>query len=255
MSDGICALCRQHEELKQSHIVPNSVFRRIKRGNHGKLIKLSDATDGPVHHSIDSWCEYLLCKKCEHTIGRYEKAALEALRGERKGSAHIHEAGITFRAFDYATLKLFFTSLLWRAHVSTLVEYSKVGLLPHTADDARKSLLAGRALRSVDLGCRLSLLFDPTPNGFSQDSIKQLIVSPFSRVKSSFVSFVFVFEGYVIEFYVPRARRRHSDKHGFLRRTTVWYVPKVNIFDIPELVELLVSGYEKAARGDVKLSS
>lgn len=110
-----CALCLQDDTLECSHILPNAIFRQVKKDNAGKLISVDDSESEPVRYSVDSWSEYLLCGKCEDLLSPYEKGTLEALRGKKRDGAYLHADGITLRDINYGTLKLFFTSLIWRA--------------------------------------------------------------------------------------------------------------------------------------------
>lgn len=252
MRQGSCALCLQRREIHKSHVIPNSIFRRVKRRYAGRLISLDDSETGPVQYTADSWCDYLLCADCEGWLSVHEKVSIETLRGSPNGIAHWHADGVTFNGFCYQALKLFFTSLLWRAAVSSLDQYSKVILPPVIAEELRSSLYSAIALPPSQLGCRLVALYDPTPEddgGFSAESIKEFVLSPIPRVQGRCVSFIYVFEGYMLEIYVPRIPPKVRAQHGVLKRNRVWYVPKLSIFEIEEVVRLLVSGYRKAELG------
>jgi len=249
MAEGICALCHQTRVLLRSHIIPNAFFRRIKQRNAGRLIAFDDSTNTPAQYSIDSWSEYLLCSQCESHLATYEKYVVEILRGNQKDVFHRHKDGITLKGVSYEKLKLFFTSLLWRAAVSTIIPFSKVILPNPLLEEARTSLLSKNPLSSKKLGCRISQLFDPTPSskgGFSDQNIKQLIVSPIPRIESRYVSFLFVMEGYLLEFFVPSIPMSESSQHGVIRNTKILYVPKKNIFEVKELVKLMGAGHRKA---------
>ena len=251
-----CALCLQDDTLECSHILPNAIFRQVKKDNAGKLISLDDSQSEPVRYSVDSWSEYLLCSKCEDRLSPYEKGALEALRGKKRDGAYLDADGIKLRDINYRTLKLFFTCLVWRAHAASIAPFSKVVLPKSSAEAARISLLTGAPMNPSTLGVRLMMLFDPTKvGGFSADSIKQLIVTPFPRLRKHFVSFVFVFEGYIAEFFVPQIPLSLLSKPGILKRSHIWHIPKKNIFEIPELLRLMVAGYGKSEKGLVTFKS
>lgn len=247
MERDVCALCKQPAILQKSHVIPNSIFRRIKRTNAGRLISFTDSANSAIENTIDSWWDYLLCKRCEAWLGQYEKHSLETLRSEHR-NAHAHEGGITFREFDYKSLKLFFVSLLWRAHVSTRAAFAKVMLPASLAEDARQSLLLAQPPKPRNFGCQAVTLFDSTPNGFGQKSLKQLLTSPFPRLYRNHFSFVFVLEGYLLEIHTPHAPYKVSGMPGFLKDSGIWFVPNRNVFDVKELVSLFVSGYGKAEK-------
>jgi len=99
-------------------------------------------------------------------------------------------------------------------------------------------------------------LVDPTKEaGFTPETLKQIVASPFSRIGSRLVSFLFVFEGYLFEFYAPKIPSALLSKPGVLKRSAVWYIPKKNIFDVPELLKLMVSGHAKSKDGLVTFES
>jgi len=249
-----CALCCKSGELQRSHILPDALFRSIKREHSGKLVRFDDLKNTPVEHSIESWWQYLLCGGCEAIISGYEKYGLEILRRTPKGAVYGGGGGITLTTINYATLKLFVTSLLWRGAISDLDVFAKVVLPVQLAEEARRSLFSGKPLSALKLGCKIVRLFDPTPEshgGFTDRDLKQLIISPIPRIRSRYVSYIFVIEGYLLEFFVPFIPHSESDQQGILKKSVVLYIPDKSIFEIEELVEIMVSGYRKAELGMV----
>jgi hypothetical protein len=249
-----CQLCRELKELKRSHILPDALFRSIKRQNSGKLISFDDSKDTSVKYSSESWWEYLLCSDCEGIISGYEKFGLEMLRRMPQNMVQSRSRGLTIQNVDYPKFKLFATSLIWRAAVSDHDAFTKVVLPDSLAEEARSSLIFGKPLNSFKLGCKIARLFDETlesEGGFSNTDIKQLIISPIPRIRTRYVSFIFVIEGYLLEFFVPAIPFNESTRKGFLKNAKVLYIPNKNIFEIEELVNIMVSGYRKADLGMV----
>lgn len=255
MQAGICALCLEPKDLCRSHIIPNAVFRRIKSDNQsGQLIELNDADGSPVQYSQGSWWEYLLCLACERTIRAYEAYGLSFLRGGSGANVHQHGGGLTFRGHCYDRFKLFLTSLLWRAAVSRQAHFSKVILLSRDQEAARRSLLLGAPLPPLRLGCRLARLVDHTAvgdGGFSEQTLKHLIIAPIPRLfhHSKYFTFLFLLEGFLIEFFAPTIPHKLSGNRGMHRDSAILFVPRQSIFDIPEIVGLMVSAYGKFERG------
>lgn len=247
---GACALCAEAKPLLRSHIIPNAVFRRIKQAQgSGQLIQLDDADETPVRRSQDTWPEYLLCRACEGIIGGYERYGLELLRGEGR-LAKEHTGGMSFPAHDFRRFKLFLTSLLWRAAVSRQPPFSKVVLPPACCETARVSLLSGKPLTARRLGCRLRRLVDPTGverGGFSADDLRQLVISPIPRLHggSNHYSLLFVMEGFLLEFFVRAVPLRLAGQRGIHTDAPVLFVPNRNLFEVPDLVKLMVSAYAK----------
>lgn len=260
MNSNICALCIQPRNLRKSHIIPNAVFRRIKqRQNSGQLIHFDDFDYTPVQYSQESWWEYLLCADCERTIEEYERYGLALLRGSDRSKTQKHSEGVTFQAHDYARFKLFLTSVIWRAAVSKQPHFSKVVLPDNSREKARVSLLNGKPLRPLYLGCKLLRLIDDTSEadgGFSTENLGQLIISPIFRPQEGrpYYTFLFLFEGFLLEYFVQAIPYKQATEKGAHRDSPILFVPNKSIFRIPELVKLMVSAYDKHDRGMVTLN-
>jgi hypothetical protein len=255
MSSTVCALCAESKTLRKSHIIPNAVFRKIKQGqNSGQLIQFDDSEHTPVHYSQDSWWEYLLCAGCERVIGKYEQYGLALLRGRDRSIIHRHLQAVTFRPHDYRCFKLFLTSILWRAAISKQPYFTKVILPDKYKEEARISLLKEKPLGPLRLGCKILRLTDKTSEadgGFSPESLEQLVVSPLPRLHKgrSYYTILFLIEGFLLEYFVPAIPHKSSKERGVHKNSPVLFVPLKSIFDIPELVKLMVSAYGKQDRG------
>lgn len=261
MTFGVCALCIEPKVLRKSHIIPNAVFRRIKHAqNSAQLLQFDDSEHTPVQHSQESWREYLLCADCEQVIAENEKYGLDLLRGSDGSKTYRHSEGVTFRAHDYRRFKLFLTSLLWRAAVSKQAYFSKVILPDDCKEEARASLRSGRPLGHLRLGCKLLQLTDDTSaadGGFSPEMLEQIVMSPIPRLHEGrpYYTFLFVFEGFLLEYFVRGVPHKLAHDLGMHRPSPVLFVPHRTIFDVPELVKLMVSAYRKDDRGVVKFRS
>lgn len=253
MNHGICALCKEHGALRNSHIIPNSVFRRIKQSSDsGQLIQIDDSAHEPVQRSQDSWREPLLCHACEQDVSAYEQHGLETLRGRDASALVRHDDRLTLRAHDYGTFKLFLTSILWRAAVSRRPEFSKVILPPSIAEEARQSLRDARPLNPLRLGCIVSRLIDRTSaeGRFTSENIEQLVISPIPRLQANrYYTFIFVIEGFLLEYFVPGVPYKRSWERGVHRKSPSLLIPYKDMFDVPELLDLLVAGYRKHYEG------
>lgn len=257
MPIGKCALCLDTKDLRRSHAIPDSVFRRIFRNNDGQAIGLNDDDNSPVDYSSDSWWEYQLCGDCEqHLNAGYEQYSLSAIRGG-KGKVIKHSLGITFSKIDTLKLQLFFLSIFWRAANSQNQAYQKVYIPEPWNNDLRTHLLNKSRVPLRFMTVKISRLIDrSTEKGFSLEDLKNIVVSPFFRkLPDRKFSFCFLFEGFFIEIFVPGYTLKHRNSKGVinpLNNTIV--VPYLNIFDIHEFVELLVAGYRKNLEGKVNVA-
>jgi hypothetical protein len=112
MKLGNCALCTTEKLLEKSHIIPNTLFKRLKRDNAGKAIVFDDKKNTLIRYESGSWWEYLLCGECEDIISGYEEYSFLALRGKGGIKLNYHQLGLTFHHLNYLKFKLFLTSLL-----------------------------------------------------------------------------------------------------------------------------------------------
>lgn len=259
MCPSYCALCLESKALRNSHIIPNSVFRRIKQlQNSGQLIQLDDSPHTPIQQAQESWCEYLLCADCEHIIGSYEFYGLSLIRENDTKKIQKHADGITFRDHNYAHFKLFLTSILWRASVSKQIFFSKVILPEKCREAARISLLQAKPLNPTRLGCKVLRMIDHTSEaegGFSEASLKQFVISPIPRLKNQpyHYSFLFLIEGFLLEYFVSSIPHKQSKDQGVHKNRPIWLVPNKSIFKIPELFQFMVTAYGKHDRGITKI--
>lgn len=249
---GNCALCTTEKLLEKSHIIPNASFKKLKRNNAGKAVVFDYKKDTLIRYEISSWWEYLLCGKCEDIISEYERYFFSALRGKGGVKLNYHQLGLTFQNLNYSKFKLFLTSLLWRAGVSKQPVFSKVSLSEKYLEEARLSLLYNSPLGAMKLGCKISALYDPTPeNGFTPETIKQFIISPIPRIYNREISFLFCIEGFLIEFYFPHIPFKKRMERGVYKNNSIFMVPYISIFDIPELSLLMVEAYRKNEEGQI----
>ncbi|HXO43337.1 MAG TPA: hypothetical protein VN999_17940 [Thermoanaerobaculia bacterium] len=110
-----------------------------------RLVAIDGSRSGgdPVKIIQSGYTEPLLCRACEGLLNTwYEQPAKEfwfAMSGEPSPCGItldlVLDAPPTYlvQGFDYASVKLFLLSLLWRAGVSALPAFSQVNLGPHEA--------------------------------------------------------------------------------------------------------------------------
>lgn len=253
MIHGRCSLCLIDSQLCESHIIPNALFRRIKkRQKTGNLIKFNDHPCSKVVRSQESWWEHLLCQKCEGKIRDFETYGLKLIRGGASIQFAKHDEGITFRNHSYKLFKLFLTSIVWRAAVSKQETFHSVHAPVEAIEAARQSLLNGEAQSPAKFGVRLARLVDNSgaEGAFSPETLKTLIVSPIAREPSNIgYSVLFLLEGFLLEYFIPFMPNRLRDEHGTHRDSPTLFVPYRCIFIVPELANLLVTAYGKQQRG------
>ncbi|SUJ09782.1 hypothetical protein [Shewanella morhuae] len=256
----ICCLCCKENELKNSHAIPDTVFKKIFKGkdDSGKSIVVPGGGDNPVHYSSDSWDTLQLCGNCETLLNKnYEDYSIKVLRGAL-GQFKKHDIGVTFSQINTSKLINFFIAVFWRAANSKHDSYSKVYIPEPWNKQIGEMLLDIKTVPLKLATVRLSRLIDYTKNGgFSPQHLRSIVMSPFFRKHDyGHFSFCFVFEGFFVEIFTPGLKISERKTRGVINKTAnMIMVPFIDIFDVPEIEECLVKGYGKHIDGHVTFES
>lgn len=242
----ICQLCLKEPKLLDSHILPRAYFRKITRNSSGKAISFDDFPDTVVRFSSSQWVQALMCEACEKRINRYETRAIETLRNFRD---NFSKSGEQRLCLESNHCRLFLTSLIWRSAIATIGEFQKVCLPKDIRERARRSLLSGTPLPRQMLTCRLQIVIDKS-QGFNDASLRNVIITPIPHIERIPYSFLFLIDGLLLEFFCPGLTDPHDlDADGVVTGRRLMTVPTIDIFDVRELVNLLVAGYAKNVEG------
>lgn len=127
MVRGICKYCGEEKELIKSHIIPKCLYKLSKRGNMIKFDFATNSTD-KVNYQ-DGLKEPLLCSDCDNDLGVLDGYANRILsnaynRYPFKEVGNIRTFLMQQNDFDYVKLRKFFISLVWRASISSIVNFS-----------------------------------------------------------------------------------------------------------------------------------
>jgi hypothetical protein len=135
---SLCKLCGRSAPLVQAHIIPESMYP-FESGRRQPLLKVPSNSDAPLGKSrVGEYDPELVCGPCEAKFSPCDDYASRLLRKEPKPEDCVYVDGewraYTIETYDYAKLKLFFVSLLWRASESTRTFFENVSVGPqHTA--------------------------------------------------------------------------------------------------------------------------
>jgi hypothetical protein len=241
-----CQLCLKEPKLLRSHILPRAYFKEITRNSSGKAISFDDFPDTVVRFSSSQWVQELMCEACEKTIGRYEASAIETLRTFR---GKFGKSGEQRLCLESNHCRLFLTSLIWRSAIATIDEFQKVCLPKAIRERARRSLFSGTPLPRQVLTCTLRILTDKS-QGFDDASLRNFLITPIPRVDGIPYSFLFLIDGILLDFFCPGlTESRDLEADGVMSGRRLITVPTVDIFEVRELVNILVAGYGKNLDG------
>lgn len=213
---GVCSMCvysndTDEKELRDSHIVPRSVFRTQYRTNGAKLqnrlIEMSGKAESPLHLTQDQGKEPMLCFGCEQRLSReIEKPALEWSRRKVVGQSV---------EVDSVLLARYVTSVWWRAMLSKHRYYEHI-VFDHELirPIIQASLEPQATLKNVSF--RLRNLRDSS-GGFGVAALKQYQATvanhlPDEKLVRGHACFALIHEGYVWEAFSPRLSRSSVDK-------------------------------------------
>ncbi len=116
--NNTCALCKNKGPLRNSHIIPEFMYRPIYGVKHRLYLRKSGSIvkTKPLQKGIR---EKLLCKSCESQLSVYEKYVCEVLFCGTEIYIKKFNDRIILSGLDYAKVRLFFLSLIWRMSVAS----------------------------------------------------------------------------------------------------------------------------------------
>lgn len=210
MKQGHCRLCRKLGGLCKSHIIPDSLYAPLFDEKSHKFILLSSVPGEPNKRFSSGFWEHLLCQECEGQIGEWENYAKGLIESAIQQADHAKDI-LMATGVDYAKIKLFQLSVLWRSSVSSHNYFSAVSLGPHE-EKVRTLLLARNPGRSSDYPCVMALLEDdvllhaPMTDAARQPKPSHIMVSPRSGRLEGARVYKFCFAGFGWVYSVGNAK-------------------------------------------------
>ena len=137
-----CRLCLMDKKLRNSHIIPEFLYKGLYLidDHRFKIIDRETSRDRIAQKGLR---EKLLCHDCEQFLDRrYEKYFKSVWYDDHPLLNEISGSFYEIIDLDYAKIKLFLLSVLWRAGVASLGPWSEVTLGPHE-NIIREMILSG----------------------------------------------------------------------------------------------------------------
>lgn len=228
---GECKLCQNRAELRESHIVSKFLLKESGIIGHKKSFSLPCLNHPELseRHRQDGFKESLLCTDCEtKRLAPLEGYARQQFYGTNSPLMCAPSTGFFWTGLDYAKMKLFSVSIVWRMSLSTHPYYRRVQLGPKHEERMRKMLLEMNPREPWRYGCTIGLLLlgnKPLTGGvFSQPHRH-------SRTENRYI-YRFMMAKFVWYFYVASHATDIRNK-GFIQPDGVWPVPAVEAERIP----------------------
>jgi hypothetical protein len=158
-----CRLCHQPRELCESHIIPEFLYKTLYDKEKHQFAQVSGSPK--VRKWQKGFKEKLLCRVCEEKLNKWETYAAQVLFGGVEIGLEKMQDAVIVRDVDYPKFKLFQLSVIWRAGVSRLLQFSNVKLGPHE-EKLRSLIEKDDPGAPVDYGCLIII----TPSYFDLTS-------------------------------------------------------------------------------------
>ncbi len=184
-----CALCLLDKDLRDSHIIPEFMYKSLYDEIH-RFHALSNDASERNRKPQKGIREKLLCDNCEQQLGRYERYVSLLLGGSLNLEYVTHGPLVVVPKVDYNALRMFQLSILWRAGASTLPFFSQITLGPHQ-ERLRLLLLSENPGIPWQYGCLMFALMHE--NQIQED----LIVQPTLTKIDNVFGYRFVFGGFM----------------------------------------------------------
>lgn len=128
---GICKFCGQERKLIKAHIIPKKFYFGLK---DDRYLCISSKNGKFTFQQMGGYDSNILCADCDNQVlGEFDKESYKILLGnfskykyEYLYPQKIYQ--INNGCYDYHKLRKFFISILWRASVSKLEEWSNINL-------------------------------------------------------------------------------------------------------------------------------
>jgi hypothetical protein len=192
-----CRLCNNEAKIVASHIVPEFLYEALYDAKH-RFFELSLKPNERDKIKQKGLREPLLCEPCEQQLSVYEGYVRRLLHGGIAVTASPDGEHLRLSGLDYAKLKLFQLSILWRAGVSTLPSFAQVKLGPHEAR-IRQMLWLQEPGAASDYGCVMSAVMH------ERELLQGLVVPPTHTRLLTHRAYRFIFGGLAFVYVVTGA--------------------------------------------------
>ena len=141
-----CKLCGKDKKLVRAHIIPKSLWKPLFDDEQTPQAHSAAPTFNEKKTPVGVYDTGILCAHCESIFSPWDDYAQKILLSKPIEEQYVIKNGRKIAyietAIDYAKLKLFFISLLWKAAVSNHYFFSRVNVGPFEPQ-LRRMILKG----------------------------------------------------------------------------------------------------------------
>jgi hypothetical protein len=208
-----CAFCGANIPLVKSHIIPQGLYWGLHDDNTRSPVIASPYDNEYQKRRPNGIWDRFLCEPHEMQFNSWDKHAVDVLRD---GNHLKVNGGWQYAMFEYHSLKLFFISLLWRAHATTDIFFDRVNLGPH-AERLRRLIETNCSGRPSDYAVMLWR---------SDELIARAIIAPFFERFEGVRFLRFYLPGYMAYIKVDQQSTPAGLRGRELPTTGSWFVEK-----------------------------
>ena len=165
-----CKLCLQKKPLRDSHIIPEFLYKHVYDDKHRFNI-LGIEENKRKKPEQKGLREELLCGSCEGRLSGYERYASQVLFGGLDLTCTTKPDKHIISELKHKEFKIFLLSLLWRASICSRSEFSEV-TLGEKEDNLREMIDKADPGEPDQYGC---MLIAPREH---RNIINRIIISP-----------------------------------------------------------------------------
>ena len=231
----ICKFCGKEKKLIKAHIIPRNFYLARK---NDKYWCINSKTGEYTYQQQGGYDSNILCGDCDNNIlGEFDKEGYRVLFGDfnKYQYVQIHPKYKIYQLdnsnFDYTKLRKFFISILWRASISQLEEWSNINLGGYE----RKALNILKGKREYPELFKILIY----KNSLTEDINQEVLIA--KGKTSTYKKYVIQMAGYHIEVMVDSTRITNQYK---LQYETYFLNPTyAYIIETPEVSNRLKQEY------------
>lgn len=232
-----CKLCLQEGSLQESHILPNSIAKRIK--NNGQTILITQDKLPKAENSNFNYVETMFCWDCEQVLCGYENYGTNVTRNKKL----VKKKGDDLVVFsvDFKRYYLYLISILWRASITSHSEFATVQLGPSFVELMRNCILNDKLVwQKIDLEELISISIIKVKNEYhhlDEDSIRKIVITPrLDEENNNMRYYYMMYDGFIFAYSYngSSASKHQKTKPKYcLRRSDRNIFPAKGIKSIP----------------------
>jgi hypothetical protein len=165
----LCQLCQQEKKLMKAHIMPDSMNHELRKvlgdDPNSPMLSIEKGSGKTKRLPMGNYDKTIICSGCDGSFSPWETHALDVLFRKHawtdvQTDGHGNPRCYTLLNADYASLKLFVHSMLWKAAVSQLGFCAKVVLPAATIEKLRQLLVSGDPGDATTFAVRIAQFYE-----------------------------------------------------------------------------------------------